>query len=123
MAWRQLPDGSWLNTETGDLNGFNEEREAFGRAMAIKAGRRAPGLAGGGFPTPPLPQQKFVALPAVGGPKAILDPKRNLLAVNPYELGMGSVSEMSDTKKRFLLCGLIVAAAAGYVWLSSRKAK
>jgi len=123
MAWRQLPDGSWFDGETGDLRGFDEAREASARAQSIRTGTRgARGLAGEGLPTWPMPQQKFIAVPGNGRSKAILDPQSRLLAVNPYELGLGQ-EPMSDTKKRILLIGLIVAAAGGYVWFNNRKGK
>lgn len=114
MSWRQLPDGSYFNPATGDLQGLDGQREAAGRMTAVRQGR-APKQR---LPAPPLPTQKMVVLPGTQGPEAIIDPKRDVLALNPFELGMG---EMSDTKKRFLLVGGIIALAVGINWFTSRK--
>ena len=111
MAWRQLPDGSYFNPDTGALHGLDGAREAAGRMIARQQGHRPP-------PAPPLPAQKLLALPGTQGPEVIIDPKRDALAVNPFELGMG---EMSDTSRRFLLVGGIIALGFGVNWLMSRK--
>lgn len=126
LGWRQLPDGSWFNPFTGDLSGIDAKKEAAARALSERrTGRRiggVAGLAGPGYPTPPLPQQKIVALPNRNGVSTIIDPQAQPLAVSPFELGLGEAAA-SDSKKRFMMMGLILAAAAGYVWLSKRSAK
>jgi hypothetical protein len=103
MTWRQLPDGSYLDSNTGDLRGFDPAREGAARAISAKAGRPSPKAPN--FPV--LPQQKMVVLPGATGPSAIIDPKPNL-AVNPYELGMGGLSE--TTKRLMLIAGIVGVA-------------
>lgn len=106
MTWRQLPDGSYLDTNSGTLRGFNHERETAGRALShlgsVDVSRKSVN------PIPPLPSQKFVELPGTAGPEVIIDPKRDVLALNPFELGVG---EMSDTTKKVLLVGGILGVA------------
>jgi hypothetical protein len=106
MTWRQLPDGSYLDSNTGDLRGFDPAREGAARALSGQAGRPSPKAPN--FPV--LPQQRMVVLPSARGPSAIIDPKPNL-ALNPYELGMGA---MSDTTKRMLL----IAGLVGVAWMA-----
>ena len=125
VGWRQLPDGSWLNPFTGDVAGLDGQREAAARAISEKrTGRRiqgVAGLAGPGYPTPPLPQQQIVALPGRHGVSSIVDPKKDLLAVSPFELGLGADAAASNTNGRFMVLVGILAVAAGYVWLQNRK--
>jgi len=120
IGWRQLPDGSWFNPFTGDLSGVDAQAEANARALSRKLHNQ--GLAGPGYPTPPLPQQTIVALPGRNGVQTIIDPKRNLLAVNPYELGLGA-DPADDAKKRTMMLVLVLVAAGGYCWLQSKTAK
>lgn len=134
LGWRQLPDGSWFNPFTGDLAGLDGNKEAAARAISERrTGKRlstsqmaarggVAGLGGPGYPTPPLPQQKIVALPNRNGVSTIIDPQSQPLAVSPFELGLGDAAA-SDSKKRFWMMGLILAAAAGYVWLNKRTSK
>jgi hypothetical protein len=125
MTWRQLPDGSWLNSMTGDMAGLDPAREAIGRTIAERSKQRAPsGLAGASRnPSPPTPSQKMVVLPGIRGPQAIIDPKRGLLSVNPYELGLGASEPMSDGKKKILLVAGVIGAAAAFVWWQGRGKK
>jgi hypothetical protein len=123
MAWRQLPDGSFFDPNTGNLQGLTGTKEAAARAQSIKAGRYKPRqpLPAVNAPSkfPPLPQNKFVVLPGIRGPQAIIDPVPRL-AINPYELGMGAAAapgEMSTTMKRVLVTGGIIAVMGGGCWL------
>ncbi len=115
MAWRQLPDGSYFDPNTGDLRGLDGAKEAAARDQSLRAGhiklRPMPRV---NQPTkfPPLPANKFVVLPGIKGPQAIIDPVRKL-ALNPYELGMG---ELGTTTKRVLVAGGIVAAVGAACW-------
>ena len=115
MAWRQLPDGSFFNPNTGGLKGFNHDRESAGRALShlgsVDVSRKAVN------PMPPLPSQKFVELPGTAGPEVIIDPKRDVLALNPFELGVGAVS---DTTKKLLLVGGILGVATVACLISKR---
>lgn len=129
LGWRQLPDGSWLNDFTGELKGFDVERESVGRKLAERAGLRRPQLHPG--PHPPTPTQAMVQLPQVSpgqAPREIVNPNPNL-ALNPYELGMGDTAAapapagMSDGTKKILMLGGIIAAAAGAVWLTGKMKK
>ncbi len=120
MPLRQLPDGSWLDTMTGSLSGFDPGREAVGRALAIRAGARSGQLAGGGNPTPPLPVQKLVALPGIRGPQAIIDPQQRLLNPNPFELGMGNFLT-PENKGKMMVLGIGLAGCAAFVWWSRRQ--
>lgn len=124
IGWRQLPDGSWFNPFTGSLAGLDGQREASARAISERrTGKRVQGvagLAGPGYPTPPLPTQPIVALPNRIGVSTIVEPQERLLSVSPFELGLGAEAA-GDTKKRFTLLVLILAAAGGYVWLQSKK--
>lgn len=128
MAWRQLGDGSWWNENTGELRGLDETKEAAARAIAIRQGRYRPKQAQGNQPGPhpPTPTQTMVALPTIRGPQAIIQPGTNL-AVNPYELGLGrqggflaGLGTMSDSGKRMLAIGGLVAAAVGVVYLERK---
>lgn len=108
MVWRQLPDGSFLNTETGDLRGLDGDREAGARARSaiatgVPVSRRVVN------PIPPLPSQKLVELPSTAGPEVIIDPKRDVLALNPFELGLGFMT--SETGKRVAVVAGILGAA------------
>lgn len=115
MPLRQLPDGSWLDTMTGNLSGFDPEREAQGRAIAQRQGRWP------GNPRPPTPTQQMVVLPSTQGPQAIIDPKQNLLSPNPYELGMGATDPTQDPKKRLLVVAALIAGCGAFVWWKNRK--
>ncbi len=129
MAWRQLPDGSFFDPNTGDLRGLDGAKEAAAHAQSLRAGHIKPrNLPRVHAPTkfPPLPGNKYVVLPGIKGPQAIIDP-RPRLALNPYELGMG---EMSVGVKRVLVTGGIVAAVGAACWamnkipwLSGKKSK
>jgi hypothetical protein len=120
MAWRQLPDGTFFDPNTGDLRGLDGAKEAAARAQSIRAGHFKPAprrkLPAVNQPSkfPPLPANKFVVLPGIKGPQAIIDPKRDVLALNPYELGMG---EMSPTVKRVVVTGGILAVAGAAIWI------
>jgi hypothetical protein len=133
MALRKMPDGSMLDTETGVLSNYDPAREAAGRDIAIRSGQRQ---------APPQPQQRFHPAPTgptsvithrgspqtpvvlVPGPNGtqvpMIQPDPKVLALNPFELGLGA---MSDTTKRMLLTGLIVAGAVGAVWLGNKLKK
>lgn len=115
MPLRQLPDGSWLDTMTGDLRGFDPVREAQGRAIAQRQGRWP-----AGNPRPPTPTQQMVVLPSTQGPQAIIDPKQNLLSPNPYELGVGA-DPTADPKRRILLAAAVIAGCGAFVWWKNRK--
>ncbi len=120
MPWRQLPDGSFLDENTGTLRGLDGKREAAARAVSQRAtGKALPPLHQRN-PFPPLPQQKMVVLPGVKGPQQIIDPAANLLAVNPFELGLGA---MSETTKRMMMVGAFVAIAFGAVWITNKTKK
>jgi hypothetical protein len=126
MAWRQLGDGSWWNENTGELRGLDETKEAAARAIAIRRGQYRPRQAQGNQPGPhpPTPTQTMVALPQARGVQAIIEPQANL-AVNPYELGLGRqglgiLGTMTDTQKRYLAIGGLVAAACGIVYLERK---
>ena len=130
MAWRQLPDGSWFDQNTGQLRGTDEAweaREAQGRAIAIRRGQYRPKQAPRNQPGPhpPTPTQTMVALPQTRGVQAIIEPQANL-AVNPYELGMGRqggmgmLGTLTDTQKRMLAIAGVVGAAFGVVWLEKK---
>lgn len=124
LGWRQLPDGSWFNPFTGDLSGLDGAKEQAARSLSERrTGKRLQGVGGPGYPAPPLPQQQIVALPGRFGVQNIVEPQRSLLAVSPFELGLGADQAMSDAKKRTLMMVLILAAAGGYVWWNSRSQK
>lgn len=110
MAWRQLPDGSFFDSNTGDLKGLDGNREAKARAISAQQGN----------PFPPLPQQRMITLPGAIGPQQIIAPSGNLLAVNPFELGLGT---MTETTKRVLMVGAFVGIAAVTCWITNKTAK
>lgn len=131
LGWRQLPDGTMFNNFTGDLQGYDVEKESMGRRMAERAGLRRPQPAGA---HPPTPTQLMVQVPQVPGgqgPRELINPNPNL-ALNPYYLGLGRLGDtttpaapaaaplMSDTMKRILLAAGIIGAAAGAVWLTGK---
>lgn len=106
MTWRQLPDGSYLNTVTGSLSGFDEKREAAGKMIALRSKI--------GPAAQPLPKQRMSVINGPNGPQSVLTPQSKLLAVDPFELGMGALT--SETGKKVALIGGIVAAA----WLVTK---
>lgn len=110
MPWRQLPDGSFFNPDTGALSGVNAQREAAGRLVNRVVN---PSRSGG-----VLPSQPVAVLPSATGPKAVLVPARPLLAVDPFELGMGAFGE---TTKKVLLTGAIVGAAWAACWITKKR--
>ncbi len=127
MPLKRLGDGSFLNTDTGELSGYDPAREAAGRRISAQMGhlpeqRRAA--------QQPIMNKSAANNPAVvvptasGGEKVIIRPQRDLLAVNPFELGVGALPVMSDGTKRIVATGAIVALALGVVWVNNRfKAK
>jgi hypothetical protein len=131
MAFRKMPDGSLLDLDTGVLSNYDVSREMAARDVSARSGARIPGVPTGmrtgvalaptpGMANPNRQQQQtpIVMVPAPnGGQMPIIRPDPNLLRVNPFELGMGV---MSDTTKKFVLVGLIVAGAAGAVWLNRK---
>jgi len=121
MAWRQLPDGSYFNPNTGDLHGLDGAKEEAARMQSMRAGHLKPRprplpRVNAKTKFPPLPLQRFVALPGIRGPEVIIDPVSKL-ALNPYELGMGMFETMGTTTKRVIVAGGIVAAVGGACWL------
>lgn len=118
MPWRQLPDGSWLNPETGDLKGLDGRREA---AAARISAQQNPRPRPNQFP--PLPTQKLVVLPGIKGPQAMIEPRQGNLALNPFELGVGegAPSPMSDLTKKALVVGGIVGVAWLMTWIGKKK--
>lgn len=133
MAVRKMPDGSMLDLDTGVLSGYDVNREMAAREVSARSGARIPGAPAGmrtgiaqqpgpGMANPNRGQQQtpIVMVPGPnGGQVSMIRPDPNLLRVNPFELGVGA---MSDTTKRFVLVGLIVAGAAGAVWLNRKMA-
>lgn len=119
MALRKLPDGSVLDMETGDLLNYDPAREAAGRRISEAAGQIRPRS---NQPTRPIPNRGQQITPVVEfntiqGKQHLLQPRKQETALNPFELGLGT---MSDGTKRMLLTGAIVAAAFGAVWLNSK---
>jgi len=112
MAWRQLPDGSFFNPETGDLQGISPERESAARAHSRYSSKVVPTKRMN--PIPPLPVQEVVQLPPVNGATSnVIFPDQNLLAVNPFAMGMGA---LPDTVKR----AAVVAGILGIAFFSSK---
>jgi hypothetical protein len=61
-------------------------------------------------------------LPGIKGPQAMMDPKRDVLALNPFELGVGEASAgMSDLAKKALVVGGIVGVAWLMTWIGKKK--
>lgn len=124
MPLRRLGDGSFLNEETGELSGYNAAAEAAGRRISAQMGHvqaQKAVLNKGSQHTPGV----VASNPADTVTKQIIRPDPRPLAVNPYELGVGSIiPPMSDNVKRIALTGAIVVAALGAVWLNNKfKAK
>jgi len=109
MAIRTLPDGSKLDTDTGDLLDTNPTREA--------AARRASGPMNPRAPIPNKGQQIMQVRQTPSG-KTTIAPVQQL-AISPNS----AMGEVSDTTKRMMLTGLIVAAAFGAVWFNSKMKK
>lgn len=123
---RQLPDGTFLDTTTGYLMGSNgtmygvpPTQTQLIRDTELRAKAARPIVNRG---------QQIETVAAIERPnkptKVILQPRIASLAVDPYGTGInGGVGAMSDTSKRMLLMGLIVAAAAGAVYVKTRFGK
>jgi hypothetical protein len=131
MAQRKMPDGSLLDTETGVLSNYDVARENSAREIARRSGslrgqnpantnqgtlQQAPTM---NSPNANRGQQMtpVVMVPGPHGPQPIIRPSGDVLAVKPFELGMGA---MSDTTKKVLLIGLVVGGAFGAVWLGNK---
>lgn len=121
MAWRQLPDGSWFDPNTGNLSGLNGQREASARALSAKMSKtKLPPLTQRNQ-FPPLPMQKMIVLPGIKGPEAIIDPKRKVLALNPFELGMGMFE--NPVVKKIATTAAIAAGVGAVVWFTAKITK
>ena len=122
---RVLPDGSHLDMETGSLSNFDVNRERAGLDIAVRMGkfRRVQAAPTAAAPIPNRTQQMTpvaVVPNAQGHPTPMIRPDATLLRPNPFELGLGA---MSDSAKRTLLLGGILAAAVGWVWLNNKMSK
>ena len=124
MALRKLPDGSMLDEETGTLVNYDAQREAAGRRISEQSGHIRPRA---GQPQRPIPNRGQQITPVVQvvtpqGNQHMIQPRRQELTVNPFELGLGAAAPapMSDNAKRLILTGAIVAAAFGAVWLNGK---
>lgn len=131
MSLRKMPDGSLLDTDTGVLSNFDVAKENAAREIARRSGSlrgQNPANTNQGTlqqaPTPNSPNPNrgmqmtpVVMVPGPNGPQPIIRPSSNVLAVKPFELGMGA---MSDTTKKVLLIGLVVGGAFGAVWLNNK---
>jgi len=104
MAWRQLPDGSYFDPNTGNLSGLDGKREAAARAVSATRDRPV---------TPSM-------VPSHRGPDGMIEPSRGMLAVNPFELGLGTMSPMV---KRVATTGVIVAVIGGVCWVMAKMNK
>lgn len=122
---RRLPDGSLWDPATGSVVDVNPTHAQMARIAELHRRQRAP--------IPSRGQQIETVVQARlsdGANQVALQPRTRTLAVDPYGTGMSSESmarngfmglgTMSDTHKRILLMGLIVAAAAGSVWLQKK---
>ncbi len=128
MPLKRLGDGSFLDTDTGVLSGYDPAREAAGRRITAQMGHLPSQRAQAKQQQQPVMNKSaannpgvVVQDPATGGVKKIIRPDSSLL-VNPYELGVGAsiIPAMSDTTKRIVLTAGIVAAALGAVWLNNK---
>lgn len=99
MAWRQLPDGSYLDPLTGTLQGVDHQREA--------AAARLSGF--NGVSAPPLDAQRRVSLPSIPPPAQLFAFKTNV-----------GVGELSDTNKRFLIVAGVMGVLAMVVHFSRK---
>jgi hypothetical protein len=123
MTIRRLPDGSVLNTDTGDLMVMDAEREAAARRISERSG---------GYKAPVRNKGQQVMQVTQVGKQVVLEPVTKL-AVSQYSaLGEASAPTtaaaapkpaMSDSMKRLMLMGGLVAAAYGVVWVSSKMGK
>ncbi len=120
MGWRRLGDGSFMNTDTGEVRGLDPQREAAARNISEQAGHVRPRVQ----PAVPNKGQQITPVVAFVPPRAeaktIIQPRAQELAVDPYGTGMGILPAMSDNAKRIMLTGLIVAGAFGAVWIGSK---
>lgn len=131
MPHRQMPDGSILDTTTGVLSNYDVAKENAGREIARRSGslrgqhpnqvpqgtlQQAPTQ---NSPIPNRGQQMtpVVMVPGPNGPQAIIRPDPNVLAVNPFELGMGA---LSPATKGMLMVGLLIGGSFGAVWLMNK---
>jgi hypothetical protein len=131
MPKRQMPDGSLLDTETGVLSNYDVAKENAGREIARRSGSlrgQNPAHTNQGTlqqaPTPNsanpnrgMQMTPVVMVPGPNGPQPIIRPSGNVLAVKPFELGMGA---MSDTTKRLLAIGLVIGGTFGAVWVMNK---
>jgi hypothetical protein len=129
MPLRRLGDGSFLNEETGELSGYDPQREAAGMRISAAMGHlpqqraqaqrppnvQQPVLNKGSQHTPGVDASNAAGTVV----KKIIRPDP-MLAVNPRELGMGVIPPMSEGAKRIVLTGAIVVAALGAVWINNK---
>lgn len=125
---RTLPDGSKWDPATGAIYSNDPNHAQMARAAELHRRQK--------HPIPNRGQQietVNVARLSDGANQVMLQPRTRTLAVDPYGTGMSSESmarngfmglgALSETHKKMLLTGLIVAAAAGAVWLQKKMGK
>lgn len=129
MPLRKMPDGSLLDTDTGMLSGYDVQKENAGREIARRSGQLRGSNSGpqgtlqpAPSPNSALPNRGQQMTPVVvvqgpNGPQTMIRPSAQPLALNPFELGMGA---MSDTTKKMLGVGLVIGGAFGAVWLMNK---
>lgn len=128
MVMKRLGDGSFLNTDTGELSGFDPAREAAGRRISAQMGHLPEQRRAAAMPPKHAIDKGSTQTPGVvvpnpaGGVKKLIRPDASL-AVSPYEMGFGGlpqIPQMSETTKKVMLTVGIVAAAFGAAWINNR---
>lgn len=122
---RKLGDGSIMDMDTGSLVSYDVQREAAARRISEQSGHIRPRA---NQPQRPIPSRGQQITPVVqmtaanGQQQHMIQPRAQVLALNPFELGVGAspLPAMSDGAKKILLTGLIVGGAFAAVWLNSK---
>jgi len=114
VALRRLPDGSFWDPATGSVLPNRPSPAQLRANEALRAGQLKP------IPSRGQQIEKVVQVMTDNGSRVLLQPRVESLAVDPYGTGMGLFPTMSDSMKKYLLTGAILAAAAGVVWCQSK---
>lgn len=114
MALRRLPDGTFWDPATGSVLPANPSPAQLRYNQQLREQQARP------IPSRGQHIEKVVQVVTDKGNQVLLQPRVEALAVDPFGTGMGLFPTLSDTTKKYLLTGAILAAAAGVVWVQSK---
>lgn len=114
MALRRLPDGTFWDPATGQIIPHVPTQAQINANTISRAKQLKP------IPSRGQHIETVVQVRTENGNQVLLQPRVEALAVDPFGTGMGLFPNMSDTAKKYLLTGAIIAVAAGVVWCQNK---